>query len=118
MRAQASSADGTALTDTGYMPGLRFGSHQSCVRTWLNPTQMTGSLVHKDYFSQKIVKGFTVDTHTPTGAPKECLVKVSLAEKGGIGGKGAWDPVKTGLTPAHENEDMKRYIKGEFAEEV
>ncbi len=117
VRAQQSNPDGSALTDTGYMPMLRYGSHQSCVRTWLNPTQMTGSLVHKDYFTQKIVKGFTVDTHTPTGAPKECLVKVTLAEKGGRDGKGVWDPVKTGLTPANENSDMKRYIKGGFAEE-
>ena len=117
VRAQENNPDGSAETDTGYMPSLRFGSHQSCVRTWLNPTQMTGSLVHKDYFSHKIVKGFTVDTHTPTGAPKESLVKVTFAEKGGIGGKGVWDPVKTGLTPGHENKDMQFYITGGFSEE-
>jgi nitrate reductase alpha subunit len=99
------------------MPTLRFGSHQSCVRTWLNPTQMTGSLVHKDYFGHKLVQGFTVDTHTPTGAPKECLVEVSFAEKGGIGGKGLWDPVKSNKTPGHEDEDMKRYLTGEFCKE-
>ncbi len=110
------SPHGDSVTDTGYLPGLRFGSHQSCVRTWLNPTQMTGSLVHKDYFGHKIVQGFTVDTHTPTGAPKESLVKVELAEKGGIDGKGVWDPVKTGYTPTKENEDMKRYITGQFIE--
>ena len=117
VRAQASNADGSALTDTGYIATLRFGSHQSCVRTWLNPTQMTGSLVHKDYFSHKIVQGFTVDTHTPTGAPKESLVKVTLAERGGIGGEGVWGPVETGMTPAHENENMKRFIAGGFIEE-
>jgi nitrate reductase alpha subunit len=117
IRAQQTNPDGTAITDTGYAPTLRFGSHQSCVRTWLNPTQMTGSLIHKDYFTHKLVKGFTVDTHTPTGAPKESLVKVSLAEKGGIGGKGKWAPVKTGLTPAHENKAMKRYIQGGFIAE-
>jgi nitrate reductase alpha subunit len=116
VRAQDKSADGSAITDTGYAPTLRFGSHQSCVRTWLNPTQMTGSLVHKDYFAHKLVKGFTVDTHTPTGAPKESLVKVTLAEKGGIGGRGVWEPVKSGMTPTHENATMKRYLRGGFAE--
>jgi nitrate reductase alpha subunit len=116
VRAQEKSADGSAITDTGYAPTLRFGSHQSCVRTWLNPTQMTGSLVHKDYFTHKLVKGFTVDTHTPTGAPKESLVKVTLAEKGGIGGRGVWEPLKSGMTPTHENATMKRYLSGGFAE--
>ena len=42
------------------------------------------------------------------------LVKVTFAEKGGIGAKGVWDPVKTGLTPGHENKDMKKYIAGGF----
>jgi nitrate reductase alpha subunit len=118
VRAQQKNPDGGGVTDTGYVPCSRFGSHQSCVRTWLNPTQMTGSLVHKDYFTHKLVKGFTVDTHTPTGAPKESLVKVTFAEKGGIGGKGVWQPVKSGMTPAHENQTMKRYLKGGFISEV
>lgn len=118
VRAQESNADGSGITDTGYAPTLRFGSHQSCVRTWLNPTQMTGSLVHKDYFTHKLVKGFTVDTHTPTGAPKESLVKVTFAEKGGIGGKGVWEPVRTGFTPAHENAAMRRYIQGGYSKEA
>ncbi|MHC4788403.1 MAG: hypothetical protein ACYS8K_04260, partial [Planctomycetota bacterium] len=64
-----------------------------------------------------LVKGFTVDTHTPTGAPKESLVKVSLAERGGLGGKGLWKPVESGMTPANENETMKRFLKGGFVEE-
>ncbi len=124
IRAQETNADSSAITDTGYFPGLRRGSQQSCVRTWLNTTQMTGSLVHKDYFGHKIVKGFTVDTHTPTGAPKECLVSVTLAEKGGIEGVGLWDPVKTGLTPANQTpgkekeiNDMKNYVAGGFIKE-
>ncbi len=117
IRAQEENPDGSGVTSQGYVAGLRFGSHQSCVRTWLNPTQMTGSLVHKDYFTHKLVKGFTVDTHTPTGAHKESLVKVTLAEKGGLDGKGVWDPVKTKMTPGHENETMKRYIRGGFTKE-
>ena len=116
VQAQAKHPKGLAITDTNYTPALRFGSHQSCVRTWLNPTQMTGSLIHKDYFTHHLVKGFTVDTHTPTGAPKESLVKVTFAEKGGIGGKGVWDPVKSKHTPGHENENMKNYIAGKFIE--
>ncbi len=118
VRAQENNPDGSGITDTGYVPLVRFGSHQSCVRTWLNPTQMTGSLVHKDYFTHRMVKGFTVDTHTPTGAPKESLVRVTLAEKGGIDGKGVWAPAATGFTPANENEDMKRYLTGGFVEEA
>ncbi|MEO1995246.1 MAG: hypothetical protein ABGZ17_08220, partial [Planctomycetaceae bacterium] len=113
-----SNSNGSAITDTGYMPGLRFGSHQSCVRTWLNPTQMTGSLVHKDYFGHKLVQGFTVDTHTPTGAPKESLVKVEFAERGGINGQEIWEPAQSGYTPANEGPDMQRYLLGGFTNEI
>jgi len=48
---------------------------------------------------------------------EESLVKITLAEKGGIGGEGVWGPVESGMTPGHENEDMKRYIAGGFVEE-
>ena len=75
---------------------------------------MTESLVHKDYFTNKITQGFQVDTHTPTGAPKEVMVKVTKAENGGIDGKGTWRPATLGFSPGNESEDMMRYLAGEF----
>ncbi|MFQ5854267.1 MAG: molybdopterin-dependent oxidoreductase [Anaerolineae bacterium] len=114
VKAQAENPDGLAITDTGYAPCMRFGSQQSVVRAWLQPTQMTDSLVHKDYFTHRINQGFLVDVHTPTGAPKEVLVRVTKAEDGGLDGKGVWEPATTGFTPANESEAMKKYLKGEF----
>ena len=112
--AQAANPDGISLTDTGYIATFRSGSQQSVVRSWLQPTQMTESLAHKDFFTNKIVKGFTVDTHTPTGAPKEVLVKITHAEDGGLGGVGAWAPGAQGWSPGNESEDMKRFLAGGF----
>ena len=116
IKAQKSNPDGSSRTDTGYVAAVRYGSQQSTVRAWLQPTQMTESLVHKDYYTQNIKVGFQVDIHTPTGAPKEVLVRVEKAEDGGIGGKGTWAPATTGFTPHKENEDMKRFLAGGFIE--
>jgi nitrate reductase alpha subunit len=44
--------------------------------------------------------------------PKETLVKVTKAEDGGMGGRGPWEPTKTGFTPSHESEFMRRYLQG------
>ena len=49
--------------------------------------------------------------------PKETLVKITKAEDGGLGGKGLWEPARTGFTPGNENETMKRYLDGGFIEE-
>ncbi len=114
VKAHETNSDKLAITDTGYHPTIRYGSQQSTVRTWLNPTQSTDSMVRKDYFTHNIGKGFLVDVNTVTGAPKESLVKVTFAEKGGIDGKGDWEPVKSGFTPGNESEEMKKYLKGEF----
>ncbi|MCH7884568.1 MAG: hypothetical protein IIC01_04895 [Planctomycetes bacterium] len=46
--------------------------------------------------------------------PKETLVRVVKAEDGGLGGKGIWEPATTGLSPANENDVMKRYLAGGF----
>jgi len=32
---------------------------------------------------------------------------------GGIGARGPWEPVRTGFTPAQENEWMLKWLKGE-----
>ncbi|MCH8062726.1 MAG: molybdopterin-dependent oxidoreductase [Chloroflexi bacterium] len=114
VEAQKTNADGSSMTGTGYVSAVRSGSQQSVVRGYLQPTQMTESLVHKDYFTNKITQGFQVDTHTPTGAPKEVLVKVTKAEDGGIGGRGPWAPADRGTTPGKENANMQRFILGEF----
>jgi len=45
---------------------------------------------------------------------KETLVKITFAEKGGLKGKGKLEVVKTGLTPANENEFMESYIAGDL----
>jgi len=39
-------------------------------------------------------------------------VKISFAEKGGLKGKGKLDLVKSGYTPANENEFMQDYLSG------
>ena len=114
IEAQKTNDDGSSTTDTGYTSAVRSGSQQSVVRGYLQPTQMTESLVHKDYFTNKITQGFQVDTHTPTGAPKEVMVKVTKAEDGGIGGKGIWRPATKGFSPGNESEDMMRFLAGEF----
>jgi len=114
VEAHETKADGLAVTDTGYPPSLRYGSQQSVVRAWLNPTQMTDSLVRKDYFTHKIGKGYLVDVCSVTGAPKESLVKISFAENGSLDGADTWEPAQTGFTPGNESEAMKKYLRGGF----
>ena len=46
--------------------------------------------------------------------PGGALVRVVKAEDGGLGGKGIWQPATTGLSPANENEVMKRDLAGGF----
>jgi len=102
--------------DTGYQAKFRYGSHQAITRAFLQPTLMTDSLVRKDIWGWKIDHGYEYDTHAPNTCPKETLVKITKAENGGIGGLDVWDPVKTGYTPGYENDDMKKFIRGEFVQ--
>jgi len=113
--AHETRADGRAVSaDTGYQAHFRYGSQQSLTRGWLQPTMMTDSLVRKDNLGQRISKGFEIDVHAPNTCPKETLIRVTKAEDGGMEGRGLWDPVRTGRTPAKENEEMKRYLEGGF----
>jgi nitrate reductase alpha subunit len=48
--------------------------------------------------------------------PKECLVRVSKAEDGGLGGKGVWKPGTDGMSPDAENDTMKKYLAGKMGE--
>ena len=41
------------------------------------------------------------------------MVKITKAEEGGLGGKGIWEPARTGFTPGNENDFMKRYLSGD-----
>jgi nitrate reductase alpha subunit len=108
-------ADGLAKNEaTQYQAMFRSGSHQSATRGWLKPTLMTDSLVRKEIFGQVVGQGFLPDTHCPTGAPREAIVKISRAEPGGIDGKSAWRPVQLGIRPKNESAAMKRYLAGGF----
>lgn len=62
------------------------------------PMHQLDSLFHKAKIGMKFVFGFEADNHGINTVPKETLVKVTKAEDGGIGGKGLWDPAKTGYT--------------------
>lgn len=115
MEGQKSRKDGLAKNPrTGYQAMFRSGSHQSATRGWLKPTLMTDSLVRKAMFGQGIGKGFLPDTHCPTGAPREAVVKISKAEPGGIDGQKLWRPAALGIRPRYESEAMKKYLAGEF----
>ena len=101
-------------SQTGYQSLFRQGSHQSCTRGWLNPTLQTDSLVRKEVIGQKIGKGFEVDVHSVTGAPRESFVKIQLAEKGGIDGKGLWEGATKHNRPTYEDDAMKKFLAGGF----
>ncbi len=101
--------------DTNYQSLFRSGSHQSCTRGWLKPTWMTDTLTVKGVMGQRITAGFVTDVHCPTGAPRESIVKISLAEPGGTGGERLWRPARLGLRPGYESPLLKRFITGSFA---
>lgn len=107
--------DGLAKSaETGYQAMFRYGSHQSATRGWLKPTHMTDSLVRKETFGQLVGKGFLADSHCPTGAPREAIVKITRAEPGGIDGHKTWRPAELGLRPGYENAALRRYLSGGF----
>ncbi|MGH9603299.1 MAG: hypothetical protein ACRD24_13025, partial [Terriglobales bacterium] len=61
--------------------------------------------------------GYAPDIHSPNTCPKETLVRIEKAEDGGLGGRGVWEPARSGHTAGNESETMKRYLKGGFIEE-
>ncbi|MBI2370827.1 MAG: nitrate oxidoreductase subunit alpha, partial [Deltaproteobacteria bacterium] len=114
VKAHETRADGLARSaDTGYQANLRYGSQQSCTRNWHMPMHQLDSLFHKAKVSMSFIFGGEADNHAINTVPKETLVKVTKAEDGGLGGKGIWEPARTGYTPGNENEFMKRYLAGE-----
>jgi nitrate reductase alpha subunit len=110
-----SRPDGLAKNPrTNYQAMFRSGSHQSATRGWLKPTWMTDSLVRTNMFGQALGKGFLADVHCPTGAPRESIVKITLAEPGGLEGKDLWRPAAMGIRPEYENDSMTAYLAGAY----
>lgn len=115
VKAHETRQDGRALSaDTGYQSNFRYGSQQSITRDWSMPMHQTDTLFHKKKIAMKFMFGGEPDNHGVNTVPKETLVKITKAEDAGIGGRGLWDPVKTGLTPGNENAMSKRYLKGQL----
>ncbi len=115
VKAHETRPDGRALSEgTGYQSNLRYGSQQSCTRSWLMPMHQTDSLFHKAKIGMFFIFGGESDNHMINTVPKETLVKVTKAEDGGMGGVGAWEVAKTGRTPGNENELFTRYLAGDL----
>ena len=107
--------DGLAKNpDTNYQAMFRSGSHQSATRGWLKPTLMTDTLPRKEIMGQTMGQGFLADSHCPTGAPRESIVKITKAEAGGTNGDALWRPASLGYRPSYENEAVKRFLRGDF----
>ncbi len=116
VKAQQTRPDGLSLTDEGYISNFRFGSQQSINRNWHMPMHQTDTLFHKAKVNMSFIFGGEADNHAVNTVPKECLVRVSKAEDGGIGGRGAWKPGLEGMSPGVENETMKKYLAGTMGE--
>ncbi|MCC7447416.1 MAG: molybdopterin-dependent oxidoreductase [Anaerolineae bacterium] len=113
VKAHETRPDGLAKSEgTGYMANLRYGSQQSVTRDWSMPMHQTDNLFHKQKTGMQFIFGGEADNHALNTVPKETLVKITKAEDGGLDGKGAWEPTKTGYTPGHENDFMAKYISG------
>ncbi|MBI1801375.1 MAG: molybdopterin-dependent oxidoreductase, partial [Chloroflexi bacterium] len=114
VKAHETRPDGLAMSEgTGYQANLRYGSQQSLTRDWSMPMHQTDTLFHKQKTAMQFIFGGEADNHALNTVPKETLVKVTKAEDGGLGGKGAWEATQTGYTPGHEGDFMKRYLSGE-----
>ncbi len=116
VKAQQDRPDGMALTENGYLANFRFGSQQSITRNWHMPMHQTDTLFHKQKTSMTYIFGGEADNHAVNTVPKECLVRITKAEDGGLGGKGAWKPGTTGMSPGTEDEAMKKYLDGGYIE--
>jgi len=114
VKAQQTRPDGLSLTEEGYISNFRFGSQQSITRNWHMPMHQTDTLFHKSKAAMAFIFGGEADNHAVNTVPKECLIRVTKAEDGGLGGKGPWKPGANGMAPDAENEAMKKYLAGSF----
>ena len=74
----------------------------------------TDTLFHKQKTSMSFIFGGEADNHAVNTVPKECLIRVTKAEDGGLGGKGPWKPGQSGMSPDGEGKVMNKYIAGTF----
>ena len=74
----------------------------------------TDTLFHKTKAMMGFIFGGEADNHAVNTVPKECLISVTKAEDGGLGGKGPWKPGAGGMSPDAENDTMKKYLSGNF----
>ncbi len=114
VNAQQTRPDGLSLTEEGYISNFRFGSQQSVTRNWHMPMHQTDTLFHKAKVAMAFIFGGEADNHAVNTVPKECLIRVTKAEDGGLGGKGPWKPGLNGMSPGAENDKMKKYLAGNF----
>lgn len=111
--AHETRTDGRAQSeDTGYQASYRYGSHQSVTYGWQMPMMQLDSIFHKKKATMGFLFGYESDNHAINTVPKETLVRVTFAEKGGLNGKGQLEEVKNGYTPSNENELMLEYMAG------
>jgi nitrate reductase alpha subunit len=115
VKAQQTRPDGLSLTENGYIANFRFGSQQSINRNWHMPMHQTDTLFHKTKVFMGFMFGGEADNHAVNTVPKECLVRITKAEDGGLGAKGVWKGGADGFSPAAENEVMKQYLAGDVA---
>ncbi|HSL27140.1 MAG TPA: molybdopterin-dependent oxidoreductase, partial [Acidimicrobiia bacterium] len=109
--AQQNRPDGRALSETGYQASFRHGSQQSITRGWAPPMHQTDTLFHKRAAGMGFVFGFDVDNHAINTVPKETLVRITLAERGGLNGLGVWSGA-TANSPGSEGRTMQDYLAG------
>jgi nitrate reductase alpha subunit len=115
VKAAETRPDGIAKNaETKYQALFRSGGHQSLTRSWLKPTHQTHTMISRKSWTHEVTKGFNVDVHCVTGAPRESIAKFTKAEDGGIGGKGLWRPVQLGLRPSNESPALESYLEGGF----
>lgn len=74
----------------------------------------TDTLFHKQAAGMGFVFGFDVDNHAINTVPKETLVRITLAERGGLGGKGTWSGATTAKSPGGEGRSMESYLSGQM----
>jgi len=115
VKAHETRADKLAKNEeTQYQAMFRYGGHQSLTRSWLKPTHQTATLITRRSWTNEVTRGFNVDVHCVTSAPKESMARFTKAEDGGLGGKGLWRPVTLGLRPTTESAAVKQYLQGGF----
>ncbi len=114
VKAQQTRPDGLSLTQDGYISNFRFGSQQSVTRNWHMPMHQTDTLFHKTKATMAFIFGGEADNHAVNTVPKECLVRVTKAEDGGLDGRGPWKPGLNGMAPDAEGEVMQKYLAGGF----